>query len=98
MGVTISGDITGYPQLVCDDGARYTVLGVGRVGSYASAKRAGRCRARRYWAVVRWNDNQMSSQSLAKVGWEEFGQPHFKTKAQAIEHMIGPFVAELAKC
>lgn len=66
---------------------RYQVMGVGRVGSYAKAKRGGYSRSRKYWVIVRnYNGNfPIVGKPHIRCGWEaaeEFGT--FKTKKEAI--------------
>ena len=78
---------------------RYEVRGVGRVGTYAAAKNAHRCRARKYWALFFWSkectedcsqhigDQYVGGHMHYPKGYVEVeGQPHFKTKTEAIKY------------
>jgi hypothetical protein len=65
---------------------RLSVQGYGRVGSYATAKRNRRCRARQYWAIARWDDTPVRPlDPISPVtGWVEVAEHgHYRTKTEA---------------
>lgn len=85
---------------------RYRVEGFGRVGSYTSAKRGHRSRARQYWTLVEWSDecgtycktawfNKDQHRFHYPVGWIEVaGAQHFKTKKAATEFFATQYPLE----
>lgn len=56
--------------------------GFGRVGSYAKAKQSGRCRARKYWAIVYFDHRDYTDTfgMIIHKHCEVANSPHFKTK------------------
>jgi hypothetical protein len=73
-----------------------SVIGVGRVGSYAKAKKGHYSRSRKYWTIARWSDEcSCQCRDLAngkhlhypkgRVALE--GAPRFKTKKAAQDYL-----------
>ena len=66
------------------------ITGKGRVGSYEAAKKAGRCRARKYWTLCEFDSSKVRPEDPYSplVGYVEIaGAPRFKTMKTAQEHL-----------
>lgn len=73
---------------------RFQVMGVGRVGSYAAAKRAHRSRNHRYWAIAKRDESCSANCKCAQTGihypkgWvEDKSHPKFKTRKEATKYL-----------
>jgi hypothetical protein len=70
-----------------------SVIGIGRVGSFANAKRSGKSRPHKYWAISKWRDNGVVFGPVP-----DEAHPKFKSKKAATEYLDALHAKVKASC